>query len=71
MNPRPFWISQLVAFLILTGGTLAVGGSELGTLPVMVASFGIGITLFHKLEDREKRHKAVKADSQATPASDC
>lgn len=70
MNPRPFCISQLVAFLILTGGTLAVGGSELGTLPVMVASFGIGITLFHKLEDREKRREAAKAGSQATPA-DC
>ena len=62
INPRAFWISQLVAFLILTGGTLAVGGSELGTLPVMVASFGVGITLFHKLEDREKRRKSGEAE---------
>ncbi|HEX9966969.1 MAG TPA: hypothetical protein VGB06_03380 [Solirubrobacterales bacterium] len=48
-----------------------MGGSELGTFPVMVASFGIGITLFHKLEDREKRREAAQAGPQATPAADC
>ncbi len=71
MSARAFWISQLVAFVILTVGVWLVNASELGTFPVMVASFGIGITLFHKLEDREKRREAAKADSEATPAADC
>jgi uncharacterized membrane protein YczE len=61
VSPRAFWISQLVAFLILAVGVWLVNASELGTFPVMVASFGIGITLFHKLEDREKRRKSGDA----------
>jgi peroxiredoxin family protein len=64
MNARAFWISQLVAVAILALGTPLVQASELGTYVVLAASFGIGISVFHKLEAREELRK--RRDDEAT-----
>jgi hypothetical protein len=57
MSPRAFVISQLIAAVILLGGMLLVRHSELGMLITLVASFGIGITVFRKLDDRRAQRR--------------
>ncbi len=55
MITRNFYFSLLVANVILFGGGWLLRHSEAGVQAVVVASFAIGLTLLHVLDDRDRR----------------
>ncbi len=54
---RNFYISLAIGVCILFVGGYVFRDSEIGSFAVLVATFGVSLTLIHVLDDRDRRRK--------------
>ncbi|HKB52185.1 MAG TPA: hypothetical protein VKC63_12260 [Solirubrobacterales bacterium] len=59
---KNFYITLAIAACILFVGGFLFRHSEMGSFATVAAAFGIGLSLLHVLDDRERRRKRDTGD---------